>query len=55
VPRTDLEKREYDNTNVVTEKGKNDFHGTAFEFFRNTVLNSPDPTRTEVFVPTVFV
>ena len=28
------------NVNVVTKSGGNDFHGTAFEFFRNTVLNA---------------
>ena len=28
------------NVNVVTKAGGNDFHGTAFEFFRNTVLNA---------------
>ena len=30
------------NVNVVTKAGSNDFHGTAFEFFRNTVLNAND-------------
>ena len=30
------------NVNVVSKSGTNDFHGTAFEFFRNTVLNSND-------------
>ena len=30
------------NVNVVTKSGSNAFHGTAFEFFRNTVLNSND-------------
>ncbi len=28
------------NVNVVTRGGANQFHGTAFEFFRNTVLNA---------------
>ena len=30
------------NVNVVTKSGTNAFHGTAFEFFRNTVLNAND-------------
>jgi len=30
------------NVNVVTKSGTNDFHGTGFEFFRNTVLNAND-------------
>jgi hypothetical protein len=30
------------NVNVVTKSGSNVFHGTAFEFFRNTVLNAND-------------
>src|ERR1051326_124567 len=30
------------NVNVVTKSGSNDFHGTAFEFFRNKVLNAND-------------
>ena len=28
------------NVNVVTKSGTNAFHGTGFEFFRNTVLNA---------------
>jgi hypothetical protein len=30
------------NVNVVTKSGGNQFHGDAFEFFRNTVLNARD-------------
>ena len=30
------------NVNVVTKSGSNSLHGTAFEFFRNTVLNAND-------------
>jgi hypothetical protein len=30
------------NVNVVTKSGSNQFHGTAFEFFRNTDLNAND-------------
>jgi hypothetical protein len=30
------------NVNVVTKSGSNQFHGTGFEFFRNTVLNAND-------------
>jgi hypothetical protein len=30
------------NVNVVTKSGTNSYHGTAFEFFRNTVLDAND-------------
>lgn len=30
------------NVNVVTKSGANAFHGTGFEFFRNTALNATD-------------
>jgi hypothetical protein len=30
------------NVNVVTKSGSNQFHGTAFEFFRNAQLNAND-------------
>ena len=30
------------NVNVITRAGTNEFHGTAFEFFRNSVLNAND-------------
>ena len=30
------------NVSIITKSGTNVFHGTAFEFFRNTVLNAND-------------
>ena len=31
------------NVQVVTQSGGNDFHGTAYEYFRNEVLNANNP------------
>jgi hypothetical protein len=31
--------------NVVSKSGTNDFHGTVWEFFRNTVLNAKNPLK----------
>ena len=39
------------NVNVVTKSGTNSFHGTAFEFFRNTVLNANEFFRQENVAP----
>jgi hypothetical protein len=30
------------NVNVVTKGGSNDFHGSGFEYFRNSILNASD-------------
>jgi hypothetical protein len=39
------------NVNVVTKSGTNQFHGTAFEFFRNTVLNANEFFRQQNAAP----
>jgi hypothetical protein len=39
------------NVNVVTKSGTNQYHGTAFEFFRNTVLNANEFFRQENVAP----
>lgn len=39
------------NVNVVTKGGANDFHGSLFEFFRNTALNANDFFRNELGQP----
>ncbi len=39
------------SVNVVTKAGTNSFHGSAFEFFRNTVLNANDFFRSQNLAP----
>ncbi|HVZ61187.1 MAG TPA: carboxypeptidase-like regulatory domain-containing protein, partial [Terriglobales bacterium] len=39
------------NVNVVTKSGTNQFHGTAFEFFRNTSLNANEYFRKQSLAP----
>ena len=39
------------NVNVVTKGGSNQFHGSAFEFFRNTAMNANDFFLNEVNGP----
>jgi len=40
------------NVNVVTKSGSNQFHGTAFEFFRNAALNANDFFRNQSYIGT---
>jgi len=40
------------NVNVVTKSGTNAFHGTLFEFFRNTALNANDFFRNQSYIGT---